>query len=97
MQWITKSGVRIDRVLYGRCNVYLLRQNDKILLVDTSTKVNRLNLIDSLSKLGIDHIDFLLLTHTHFDHVENAGFISTKFGAKIIASDLELENLIKED
>lgn len=95
LQWITKSGQTIDCVISGRCNVYLLRKNDKILLVDTSTIANLANLNTALCNLSIDHIDYLLLTHTHFDHVENANFICTKFGAKIIVSSLESENLFK--
>jgi glyoxylase-like metal-dependent hydrolase (beta-lactamase superfamily II) len=37
-----------------------------------------------LNKLNVKHIDYLILTHTHFDHVDNARRIREKYGAMVI-------------
>lgn len=42
-----------------------------------------------LNKINIKHIDYLILTHTHFDHVDNARSIREKYGAKVIVQKNE--------
>jgi glyoxylase-like metal-dependent hydrolase (beta-lactamase superfamily II) len=46
-----------------------------------------------LRGLHIDRIDALLLTHTHFDHAENAAAIAKRYGAKIIVHPAEADAL----
>ena len=57
---------------FGSC-VYLLKIKNKNLLIDTSSLANRQELIKDLKSIGInpEEINILLLTHNHFDHVEN--------------------------
>ncbi len=75
---------------FGSC-VYLLKIEDKNILIDTSSKQNREKLLDFLNEIGIkkQDIDFILLTHTHYDHTENAEI----FPAKVLENKEEIENL----
>jgi hydroxyacylglutathione hydrolase len=85
----TKSGLTIRPVLFGRSNVLLLSNGEKNILIDSSPSQywKKLNL--RLRKLGIDRIDYLVLTHTHFDHSGNARKIQEKYNAKVLVHNDE--------
>lgn len=87
--WETKSGYRILRILSGRSNVFLLTNGTQNILIDTSPKNKWNKLEKQLNDLNIDHIDYLILTHTHFDHAANAHKIKEKFGALVIVHKTE--------
>jgi len=57
---------------FGSC-VYLLKLNNKKILIDTSSKMARKELLQDLKKLKIKpkEINIILLTHNHYDHIEN--------------------------
>jgi glyoxylase-like metal-dependent hydrolase (beta-lactamase superfamily II) len=57
---------------FGSC-VYLIKLNNKNILIDTSTLQNRTELTKDLKSLNLiaKSIDFVFLTHGHFDHIEN--------------------------
>ncbi|MDO8622673.1 MAG: MBL fold metallo-hydrolase [archaeon] len=59
-------------VSFGSC-VYVIKLKDKNILIDTSSKMNKSELINDLKKLNIipSEINIILLTHGHFDHIEN--------------------------
>jgi hydroxyacylglutathione hydrolase len=95
--WQTKSGYTITRVLGGRCNVFLLSNGNNKILIDTSWKSSRLHLTTGLEELGVYRLDALILTHTHFDHVENAAFVREIYGAKVIVHKSEAEFLESGD
>jgi glyoxylase-like metal-dependent hydrolase (beta-lactamase superfamily II) len=56
---------------FGSC-IYVLKL-EKIILIDTSTQENRAELIEDLKKLGLspEEVDYILITHNHYDHVGN--------------------------
>lgn len=82
--WTTKSGYKIIRIVSGRSNVFLLSNGIINILIDTSTKSNRNKLFSAIENLNIKKIDYLILTHTHFDHASNAHSLRDKFGCKVI-------------
>ena len=49
------------------------------------------NLIDSL----IDKVDFILVHHSHFDHLADVPYIAKKTGAKVIGTETTI-NILKE-
>jgi hydroxyacylglutathione hydrolase len=93
--WATKSGYKITQVLAGRSNVFLLANNEKNILIDTSPGSRWKNLDRCLRRMGIDRIDVLILTHTHYDHVGNASRLKNKYKAKVIVHHLEAPYLAK--
>lgn len=61
---------------FGSC-VYILKLK-KLILIDTSSEEAREELIGDLNKLGINpkDIEVVILTHSHYDHVENLSLFS---------------------
>ncbi len=93
--WTTKSGYRITRILSGRSNVFLVTNGKTNFLIDTS--VSRLwnKLQKRLIKAGVNRIDYLILTHAHFDHAANANKIKEKYRATVIVQKSEADLLAK--
>jgi len=89
----TISGYKIIRVLSGRSNVFLLTNGKQNILIDSSPQNKRNKLESRLRDLNVTHIDYLILTHTHFDHAGNAAFIKKRYDAKVIVQSKEADYL----
>jgi glyoxylase-like metal-dependent hydrolase (beta-lactamase superfamily II) len=87
--WHTKSGFSVSCILPGRSNVFLVSGNGKNVLVDGSPGNKWRKLKDKLNNLKIKKIDYLILTHTHYDHAANASKIKKNFGALVIVNKRE--------
>ncbi len=92
--WETKNGYKVIRVLSGRGNVYLVTDGSLNILIDTSCGINWPKLDARLRSLKIGRLDYLILTHSHYDHAENAARIKDKYGAKVIIHRAEAPYLI---
>lgn len=95
--WQLKNGYTVFQLLNGRSNVYLVHTGRIYILVDTGISWVRHKLMAQLTALGVpgDQLKYLILTHTHFDHCGNAGYIFHRFKPSIIVHSLEsafLEN-----
>jgi len=82
--WKTPGGYTVIRILSGRSNVFLLTNGEKNILIDTSPKFIWKKLEKRLKLLEVNQIDYLILTHTHYDHAENSKKIKEKYGTRII-------------
>ncbi len=87
----TIRGTEVRRVLSGRCNAYLVGRNEKFALIDTGTSDHVESLVRNLEaqKIRPGTISHLILTHTHYDHCQNAAWIQSEWECQIIASDAE--------
>jgi hydroxyacylglutathione hydrolase len=88
-KWTTKSNYEIFQILNHRSNVFLITNKKSYILIDSSRKSERNLLIKRLDELCVKKIDALILTHTHFDHVENAAFVHNKYNCKVIVHKSE--------
>jgi hydroxyacylglutathione hydrolase len=93
--WETKNGCKVYQVLSGRSNVFLLTFGGKNILVDTSPAFMWKTLEKRLASLKIETIEYLILTHTHFDHAANAQKIKEKYNAQILVHKSEVSFLSK--
>jgi hydroxyacylglutathione hydrolase len=91
--WETKSGYKIFQILSGRSNVFLLTNGEKNILIDTSPKFMWNKLEKRLTQLNVSRIDYLILTHTHYDHAENSCRIKEKYKAQVIVHKNEASYL----
>ncbi len=91
ISFTTSTGSLVRRLLGGRSNVFLVSRDNRHLLIDSSTKMNRRSLINKLNSLSIKPgtLSALILTHTHFDHAANAAMIRNTYNTKIIVSEHE--------
>ena len=89
-KWITQAnGINVIRVLKGRCACYLIEKGGICALVDTSVTGERNALLDQLDRLGIRSLDYILLTHSHFDHTGNACFLQQRHNSKVFIHSSE--------
>ncbi len=95
-KWTTHSGCIIYQTSKGRGNSYLVLDNDISILVDTGLKNSRKELTGVLDEfLDNKCLSYLVLTHSHYDHVENMAMIKEKYKAKILIQKNEANNLIQ--
>lgn len=78
----------IIRIKGGTDNCYLVVNGNKAILVDTASKAN-LDLV--VSKCDKYDIRLIFLTHVHFDHAENAAFLSEKYSVPVAISKKDEE------
>ncbi len=71
--------------------VYLVRFGDKAALVDAGTGRNHRQLVKNIAEcLGSDaQLEYLLLTHCHFDHTGGARAVRDEYGCRIVAHELD--------
>jgi hydroxyacylglutathione hydrolase len=91
--WRTKSGYKIIKALSGRSNVFLLTNGEKNILVDTSPGRLWKKLDRRLKSLHIRCIDYLVITHAHYDHAENAFRLKTRYNVQVIVHKSEANDL----
>ena len=91
--WTTGNGYTITRVLSGRSNVFLLANGRSSVLIDSGPGFMWKLLYRRLIKIGVQQIDYIILTHAHFDHANNARNIVDHFGAKVIIHEDEANYL----
>jgi glyoxylase-like metal-dependent hydrolase (beta-lactamase superfamily II) len=63
----------------GITGAFVVRGTDKVALVETGPKSVVQNVFDGLEDAGIDHLDWILVTHIHLDHAGAAGTIAARF------------------
>ena len=55
----------------GQGDSILIQVNKKNLLIDSGPKSDKKKLLDYLSKINIDKLDYIIATHPHEDHIGN--------------------------
>jgi len=93
--WETKNGYKVIRVLSGRSNVFLLTFGGKNVLIDTGPGFMSKTLENRLKALNISNIEYLILTHTHFDHAANAQKIKENYNAQVLVHKSEVSFLTR--
>ena len=85
----TTKGVNVYQILTGRSNSYLISTPENNILVDTGVSSSYRKLLSAINslKLNNNRIDYLILTHTHYDHCQSAAIIKQDQQCKIIFSE----------
>lgn len=69
-----------DYVAEGLASVYLIRQGDRLALIETGTANTVPHVLAAIAELGLtpEHVDWIILTHIHLDHAAGAGALMEK-------------------
>jgi hydroxyacylglutathione hydrolase len=97
--YITQNGVKIHRILSGRNNVFSITYNNRFILIDTGRTASRRKLLKIIDSLCLNNKmkHYLVLTHSHFDHCENAQSVKNTFKSKVIIHETEARHLSSGD
>ncbi len=63
----------------GKADSIYIENNSQSMLIDTGLKDHRALLIDKLESLGVEKLDYLILTHPDKDHIGSASYIMDEF------------------
>jgi hydroxyacylglutathione hydrolase len=90
---MTELDVRMFTVGPVQENCYIVRRKDAsgALIVDPGDEAPRL--LAALESLGIDTVDAILITHTHFDHIGAVAPMAEATKAPVYCPELEREVL----
>jgi glyoxylase-like metal-dependent hydrolase (beta-lactamase superfamily II) len=98
MEKWTTNNCTIYQILKGRSNSFLVNQENNYILIDTGRENSWKELTSKIDELlGENELSCLILTHTHFDHAENANRLKKKYNCKIIIHESEADNLKQGD
>jgi len=89
-QWETRDGHVIHQLMGGVCNVYALTHGEDMLLVDTGRFYGWRSLFNRIERMRFKSAPCaLILTHSHFDHAENAARLKVVYPLKVIVHGSE--------
>lgn len=88
---------RLFRIKTGFTNVYLIKNADLSLLIDTGNKGKSNRIIRAIRAVGMSPSDiaYIIVTHTHYDHIGSLKELKMATGAKILVHETEKEHLKK--
>lgn len=94
---LTQKGSKIYQVLSGRENAYLINSRGFWILLDTGRAHQYEKLKKRIDKLIPieEKLNMLFLTHTHYDHCQNAYQLKTDYGCNINVSQAEKDYIKK--
>jgi glyoxylase-like metal-dependent hydrolase (beta-lactamase superfamily II) len=95
LNWKTEKGSNIHLLKIGITNCFLVEKNKITLLIDTGQNRFSEKLKSQLSILlkKQNKLDYLILTHTHYDHAENAKMVKQLFSPQLVAHKSETQFL----
>ena len=71
----------IDTKMHGRDGITgtFLLQGEKTALIETGPKSSVEHVLAGLEQAGVEHLDWILVTHIHLDHAGAAGTLAARF------------------
>ena len=79
--------------------VYLVRFGDKAALIDAGSGRDHEQIVGNIAKCleSSAQLEYILLTHCHYDHTAGAQALKNEFGCQIVAHELDAVYLEKGD
>jgi glyoxylase-like metal-dependent hydrolase (beta-lactamase superfamily II) len=86
--WLVGGDVLTDS---ADAAIYLIRFGDKAVLVDAGCGWGQARLNENITEClsASVQLEYLLLTHCHFDHTGGAAAVRDEFGSRIVAHELD--------
>lgn len=92
-----REPVVIDTLMHGRTQLaaVFVVQAAKTALIETGPKSSVDNVLAGLGRLGIERLDYIIVTHIHLDHAGAAGTLATHFpGAEVLVHPVGAPHLV---
>ena len=83
------KGIRL-RWLYETCYEIVL-PNGTVILTDPDLTLHDLK----VTAKDIERVDYILITHTHFDHTSDIGYLVEKFDCKLLVGQLSAQDICR--
>ena len=93
----------IDGELYrmkGNLALYVIENNGARMMIDAGEALMARKIVNKLKEFGLFPIHKILLTHSHFDHVQAVGKlkkIMKEINIEVLASERAIENLVNPE
>ncbi len=87
------TGCEITKIPCGMVSCYLIAGKDQCVLVDTGGAKNRKKVYDAVKNRNVS---LIILTHGHYDHIQNAAYLADKLHAKIAMSADDRDLIINQ-
>jgi L-ascorbate metabolism protein UlaG (beta-lactamase superfamily) len=86
--WFGVTGVLLDDGEHALFIDPFLSRPEGLLgfVANTQIAPDEKAIADALAKVGVHHVDAVLVSHSHFDHAMDAGVVARLTGAKLIGS-----------
>lgn len=92
------APVLIDTKMHGvegLTGAHLIRGSEKIALIETGPKSYVDNVIAGLEAAGVDHLDWIIVTHIHLDHAGAAGTLAQQYpDARVAVHEIGAPHLV---
>ena len=69
IEFVAQEDLLIDFIDVGQADSILVRNQDKVMIIDAGTNEAGETVVNYLKNLGITKIDYLIGTHPHEDHI----------------------------
>ena len=69
IEFVAQEDLLIDFIDVGQADSILVRNQDKVMIIDAGTNEEGETVVNYLKNLGITKIDYLIGTHPHEDHI----------------------------
>jgi len=88
-------NLKIIPIRTGVGNAYLAIADKNFFLIDSGTSGHEKKIVKAITSKGLElnKLQFIFLTHTHYDHAGCAAFLKNLTGSKIIVQTSEAEKL----
>ncbi len=98
IEFVAQEDLLIDYIDVGQADSILIRNQDKVMLIDAGTNEEGETVVNYLENLGITKIDYLIGTHPHEDHIGGLDDVINKFDiGQIYMSKIETTTKTFED
>ena len=98
VEFVAQEDLLIDYIDVGQADSILIRNQDKVMLIDAGTNEAGETVVNYLENLGITKIDYLIGTHPHEDHIGGLDDVINKFDiGQIYMSKIETTTKTFED
>ena len=76
---------------------WVVKKGSKAVVIDVGPSSTINDLVRALRKIGVNKVDYVLLTHIHIDHAGGIGKFLIKFPAKVVVHEFGVKHLLNPE